>query len=92
MAVVDAGAATELEAPRGDVPAPPPAPEPAPVAAAPPPPPTPPAPVPVAAGPGALEENPRPSASAARRVEATLICYAVVVLTAIGVVGYLATR
>jgi len=45
-----------------------------------------------AADSGALEENHQPSASAARRVEATLICYAVVVLTAIGVVGYLATR
>jgi pSer/pThr/pTyr-binding forkhead associated (FHA) protein len=103
VAAVDAGAATELEA-RGDVPAPPPsgvrdvpAPAPAAVAQAAPaaPPPAPPQPAPVAApagGPGAIEGDSGPRASAARRVEATLICYAVVMLTAIAVVLYLATR
>lgn len=106
VAIVDAAAATQLDA-RGDVPAPPPSgvrdvpppppaadpvpppePEPAPVAASPPPAPAPGA----AAAPAAVLDSPRPRASAARRMEATLICYAVVVLTAIGVVGYLATR
>jgi predicted component of type VI protein secretion system len=70
---------------RGDVPAPPP-----------PPPPQPPAPAPAAppqaAAAASLDAEAHPRASAARRVEATLICYAVVALTAIGVVGYLITR
>jgi len=85
VAVVDAAAATEIEA-RGDVPAPPP------------PPPAPPVPVapatPVAAGEGLAElgDGGPPGPSAARRMEATLICYAVVVLTAIGVVAYLVAR
>jgi predicted component of type VI protein secretion system len=84
-------------------PPPPPAPEPspAPVAPAPappaPPPPAPASPAPVATpavagGAVALEGESRPGPSAARRMEATLICYAVVVLTAIGVVAYLAVR
>jgi pSer/pThr/pTyr-binding forkhead associated (FHA) protein len=73
---------------RGDVPAPPPppapvAPPPAPVAAA--------APVAEPAT-ASLDAESHPRPSAARRMEATLICYAVVTLTAIGVVGYLATR
>jgi predicted component of type VI protein secretion system len=70
---------------RGDVP-PPPAPsivEPAPAQAGAPPFETP-----------SRFERPKPKrrASAARRLEATLISYAVVLLTAVGVVAYLATR
>ena len=85
VAAVDAGAASGIEA-RGDVPAPPPPPP------APPTPAAPAAPVAAAAGPVALDDGARPGPSAARRMEATLICYAVVVLTAIAVVAYLAAR
>lgn len=78
-------------APRGDVPAPPSGAHevpaamraPAPAAAAP-------APAPASGSPVADPAPPR--ASAARRMEATLISYAVVTLTAIGVVLYLVLR
>ncbi len=103
VAGVDAGAPTELEA-RGDVPVPDatvvpdpaPAPAPAAPAAAPPTPELVPAVAPPAtplpAGGGSLDGGGRPRASAARRMEATLICYAVVLLTAIAVVLYLIIR
>jgi nitrite reductase (NADH) large subunit len=81
VATAQAASADPGTAARGDVPAPPPPP--------PPPPPAPAAPAPPVAS---LDAEAKPRASAARRVEATLICYAVVALTAIGVVGYLVAR
>ena len=84
VAMPDAAAAATERAPRGDVPAPPPSgvrDVPAPVAVAERPPST-----------EMLEREQRPAASAARRTEATLICYAVVVLTAIAVIVYLIAR
>ena len=88
-------------APPPPAPTPPPAPEPPlePTVAPAPTPPAPPAPAPPSAAPAAapapgdqLAAPPRRRASAARRLEATLVCYAIVVLTAIAVVVYLATR
>lgn len=80
--VADA-AATELE-PRGDVPAPPSGAHDVPAAIR--------AAAPDAAATPAIAEPSGPRASAARRMEATLISYAVVVLTAIGVIAYLVAR
>ena len=89
LVAVDAAAPTELES-RGDVPAPELTRIPAGLPTMAPPPATP----AVAAAPveefGGGGGGGRPRASAARRIEATLVCYAVVVLTAIAVVLYLA--